>query len=294
MSAKLSPPRLGGGGAFVTLSARSLWRVRMAQGLTRYLFCAACLAGLAASARFVIVPPRVSASAVAGPTAPLPEPAAEGYAVLFVRRYLGWDASRPQLSEQSLASMTGSALAPGAGLILPTSGEQHVEWAEIVQSRPVDPGTHVYTVAAQTDASGLVYLTVGVARKADGRLALDGYPAFVGAPDADAAEPPARAPEVADPALTAVVERALRNYLAGGPEELAADLSSNARVSLPSLNLALESVQRLGWSEDRRSVLAIVQARDTRGARYTLGYELDVADRNGRWEVSAIQMDPQA
>jgi hypothetical protein len=278
----------------VTISARSLWRLRIARGLPRYLLCAACLAGLVASVRFVIAPPRVSAPAVSGPAVPLPEPAAEGYAVLFARRYLSWDASQPQLSEQSLVSMAGPALAPGAGLILPTNGDQHVEWAEVVESRPVDPGTHVYTVAAQTDASGLVYLTVGVTRKSDGHLVLDGYPAFVGAPDADTAEPPARAPEVADQALSAIVERALRNYLAGSPEELAADLSSDARVSLPSLNLVLESVQRLGWSEDKRSVLVVVQARDARGARYTLGYELDVTDRNGRWEVSAIEMDPQA
>jgi hypothetical protein len=247
-----------------------------------------------ASARFAIAPPRVRASAVAEPVVPSLEPAAEGYAVLFARRYLSWDASQPQLSEQSLASMAGTALAPGAGLTLPPSGEQHVEWAEVVQSRPAAAGDHVYTVAAQTDASGLVYLTVGVARKADGRLALDGYPAFVGAPAAGAAEPPTRAPEVNEPALSTVVERALRNYLAGASEELAADLSSTARVSLPGVKLVLESLQRLGWSESGRSVLAVVQARDTRGARYTLGYELDVADRNARWEVSAIQMDPQA
>jgi hypothetical protein len=293
MSAKWSRAGVGAG-ASVTISARSLWRLRIARELPRYLFCAACLAGLAASARFVLAPPRVSASAASGPAVPSLEPAAEGYAVLFARRYLSWDASQPQLSEQSLTPMTGTALAPGAGLSLPASGAQHVEWAEVVQSRPVTAGAYVYTVAAQTDASGLVYLTVGVARELDGRLALDGYPAFVGAPDTDAAEPPTRAPEVNEPALSAVVERALRNYLAGASEELAADLSSGARISLPSVNLALESVQRLAWSEARRSVLAVVQARDTRGARYTLGYELDVTDRNRRWEVSAIQMDPQA
>jgi hypothetical protein len=39
-------------------------------------------------------------------------------------------------------------------------------------------------------------------------------------------------------------------------------------------------------------VLALVQAEDGRGARYTLEYELDVTVTQGRWEVSAIQMDP--
>ena len=33
-------------------------------------------------------------------------------------------------------------------------------------------------------------------------------------------------------------------------------------------------------------------AQDARGARYTLAYELDVAEVAGRWEVAAIQMDP--
>jgi hypothetical protein len=293
MSAERPWTRLGVGPS-VTISARPLWRVRLARGLPRYLLYAACLAGLVASGRFAIAPPRVSASAVAVPAAPAPDPAAEGYAVLFARRYLSWDASQPQLSEQALAPMTGTALAPGAGLTPPASGAQHVEWAEVVQGRRLEVGAHVYTVAVQTDAAGLVYLTVCVVRKADGRLALEGYPAFVGAPDASAAEAPARAGEVSDRALAAVIERALRNYLAGASEELAADLSRYARVSVPNVDLVLEAVQRLGWSGDGRSVLAVVQARDGRGARYTLGYELDVTDANGRWEVSAVQMDPQA
>jgi hypothetical protein len=84
----------------------------------------------------------------------------------------------------------------------------------------------------------------------------------------------------------------LRNYLSGAPEELAADLSDGAHVAVPGITLTLETVQSLVWSEDRRSVLAVAQAHDVRGARYTLGYELDVVDVNGRWEVSAVEMDP--
>ena len=41
-------------------------------------------------------------------------------------------------------------------------------------------------------------------------------------------------------------------------------------------------------------MLAAVQAQDGRGAQYTLAYELDVARAQGRWEVSAVQMDPDA
>ena len=153
-------------------------------------------------------------------------------------------------------------------------------------------GENVYTVAAQTDTAGLLHLTVRVVRRADGSVAIDGYPAFVGAPASGPAQLQTGQAEVGDPQLAIVVERALRNYLAQSPSELAADLASGARVSLPELALSLESVLHLLWSPDRRSVRAVVQARDTRGVQYTLDYELDVSVAGGRWEVGAIQMNP--
>jgi hypothetical protein len=280
-------------GASVTISTRPLWRLRLARSMPRYLLYATCLAGLAASARFTLDPPRASRQAARAPAAAPADLAAEAYAALFARRYLTWNSAQPQLSAQSLAPMTGTTLASAAGLTLPPSGEQSVLWAEVVQSRVVGAGAHVYTVAAQTDTDGLVYLTVGVDRNSDESLVLAGYPAFVGAPQAGPARTAVRLREVTDRALAAVVTRALRNYLAAAPEELAADLSAGARVAVPALGLTLDSVQRLGWSADGRSVLALVQASEARGARYTLGYELDVAEIDGRWEVSAIQMDPR-
>jgi hypothetical protein len=86
--------------------------------------------------------------------------------------------------------------------------------------------------------------------------------------------------------------RALRNYLAGSESELEADLSTAARVSLPGLTLTLESLDSLDWSTPRHTVLAVLRARDGRGAQYTLAYELGVLAVAGRWEVSAIQMNP--
>jgi hypothetical protein len=276
----------------VTIAIRPLWRLRLARNLPRYLLYALCGMGLVASVRVAIAPPRAAPPGVLPSLPPPPDLAAEGFASLFARRYLTWDASQPQVSGQLLAPLTGSGIEPDAGLRLPATGEQRVAWAEVVQVRQAKAGEHVYTVAAQTDTAGLVYLTVGVVRKADGSLALAGYPAFVGAPAAEPAQAPARLVEVTDAALIAVVERALRNYLAASPEELAADLTRDARVAVPDVRLTLESLQRLGWSPDRRSVLALVQAQDARGALYTLGYEIDVAELEGRWEVSAVQMDP--
>jgi Conjugative transposon protein TcpC len=275
----------------VTIATHPLWQIRLAHELPRYLLYALCVAGLAASARFAIAPPR--AVPAAAPSAPSgPDLAAEGYASLFARRYLTWDAAEPEANRRALASLLGSGVEAGAGLRLPPTGEQHVEWVEVVQQREPLPREHVYTVAAQTDAAGLLYLTVAVVRRADGSLALAGYPAFVGAPATGPAQAPARVREVGDPALATVVERALRNYLAASPDELAADLTRGARVSLPDLTLTLQSVAHLNWSPDGHSVVAVVQADDGRGVQYTLDYELDVRVAEGRWEVSAVQMDP--
>ncbi len=278
----------------VTIASRALWRIRLARELPRYLLCAAAVAGLAASARFAIAPPTPHLSDAAAHVPAPPDAAAEAYAALFARRYLTWNSAEPQLSARELEPFVGSGMEPGAGLELPPSGEQQVQWAEVVQARAPAPGEHVYTVAAQTSSAGLLYITVPVVRTATGGLALAGYPAFVGAPASGPAQAAARLREVTDRSLATVVERALRNYLAASSGELAADLAPGARVSLPGLPLTLESMQRLSWAPGADSVLATVAAQDARGARYTLAYELDVEREQGRWEISAVQMDPDA
>jgi hypothetical protein len=256
------------------------------------MLCAMSVAGLAASARYAIAPVRPVGVATSQRQPAPRDRAAEGYAVLFTRRYLTWDAAEPQASARALDAFVGAGMEAGAGLQVPSNGEQRVQWAEVVQERAPAPGEHVYTVAAQTDTAGLLYASVTVMRTAGG-LALGGYPAFVGAPALAVARPGGgHLQEVGDQALATVVERALRNYLAAAAGELAADLSSGAHVSLPGAALTLEAVQRLDWSADRRSVRALVQAQDGRGVQYTLAYELDVVREQGRWDVSAVQMNP--
>ena len=85
-----------------------------------------------------------------------------------------------------------------------------------------------------------------------------------------------------------VLERGLRNYLAGAADELAADLAPGAEVSLPSSGLVLQSLQRPSWAAPG-VVLAVLQARDQRGVQYTLAYEVRVGLQDGRWEISAIE-----
>jgi hypothetical protein len=279
--------------ARVTLAAKPLWRIRLARELPRMLLLGVSFAGLAASARYAISPPRPAVPARARPAAPAQDLAAEGFAQLFARRYLTWEANDPEAHQRSLAPYIGAGIEPGAGLQPPAGGEEQVQWTEVVQERSAAPGERVYTVAAQTDTAGLVYLTVSVARARSGALGLAGYPAFVGAPTSAAPSAGGRLREVSDIALRTVVERALRNYLADAGAELAADLTSGAHVSLPAQALSLEAMQRLDWAaEGGEAVSATVQAQDAHGARYTLAYELDVAQTAGRWEVAAIQMDP--
>ncbi len=278
----------------VTVTTRPLWRIRLARGLPRHLLNALAIAGLLASARFAIDPPRVVL-----PKAllrrPIPEDlAAEGYATLFARSYLTWETQSSEARERALAPFVGPGMDVDAGLQPPASGEQRVQWTQVVQEREPRTGEHVYTIAAQTDTAGLLYLTVSVLRSPGGALALAGYPAFVGPPASGPAQTGAdgRLREVSEPQLSTVVERSLRNYLADSPSELAADLTAGAHVSPPGIELALQSLQSLRWAPGGGAVLALVQAQDQRRAQYTLAYELDVARAQGRWEISAIQMDP--
>jgi hypothetical protein len=255
---------------------------------------ALALVGTLASARFALDPPRavLPAALLRRPVAE--DLAAEGFATLFARAYLTWEAQHPEARERALAPFMGPGMDAGAGLQPPASGEQRVQWTQVVQQRSPLAGEIVYTVAAQTDTAGLLYLTVSVLRKPGGELALASYPAFVGQPASGPAQTDVggHLREVSDPELSTVVERALRNYLAGSSSELAADLASGASVSLPGIELALQSLQSLQWAPGAGAVLALVQAQDQRGASYKLAYELDVLRAQGRWEISAIQMDP--
>ena len=275
----------------MTVSTHPLWLLRAARESPRYLLYLTCLVGLLASARFAIAPPPTRLQIVSRASAGQPDLAGEGFACLFARRYLTWNSAEPHAHALELAELGGRGL-EAADLHLPQSGEQRVLWTEVVQARLAAPGVRIYTVAAETDTDGLVYLTVPVARLPDGRLSLTGYPAFVGPPASAPAQLGGQAREVTDPALLSVIARALRNYLAGSADELAADLTASARVSLPAQPLGLDSVERVNWSGDERSVLALVRAEDRRGVQYTLGYELDVTQSQGRWAVSAVQMDP--
>lgn len=278
--------------AKVTVTPRPMWRISLARELPRYLVQAAAVMGLLASARFALAPPKPPIVHSSPSSSALVDRAAEGFASLFARRYLTWNAGDLEAHRLALAPYLNSSMEAEAGLQPPERGEQRVLWTEVVQARIASTGEHVYTIAVQTDSVGLLYLTVSVVREASGGLALGGYPAFVGAPAWTGAVSPGHLREVEDAALTTVVRRAMRNYLVGAESELDADLAVGAHVSLPPVPLTLQALDSLEWSPGGRSVRAVVRARDQRDTQYTLGYELDVVSSAGRWEISAIQMNP--
>jgi hypothetical protein len=264
----------------------------MSAALTRWVVYATAVAGLAASARFAIAPPRP-------PAAPAPvverrDLAAEGFASQLARGYLTFDGDRPDAHRAQLASFVGDQLDPDLGLRAPPQRVQRVRWTQVVQSRTGADGSRVYTIATQTDRAGLLYLSVDVARGRDHALRLDGYPALVGAPlsAAAAVAPEGTQREVADRGLRATCQRALRNYLARAADNLNADLTADASVALPGLSLSLHRLTALQWAPDGASVLASVEASDGDGVSYTLRYELDVRRVDKRWEIAAIQTDP--
>lgn len=276
--------------ATVTVSAQPLWRIRLVRLLPRYALYALCIWGVLASARYAIAPPRPLM--LRTPQVEAPDRAAEAFACLFARRYLSWNAAAPQPYEASLVPLVGEGSAATMATQLPSGGSQRAQWVQIVQEQRGALGGRLYTVAAQTDSEGLLYISVGVLRERSGALALAGYPAFVGAPASAPADDVVEGlRDVQDAALVAVLERALRNYLADDASQLAADLTEAANVSLPTLPLTLDGVEQLKWLPAGGSVLAELRASDGRGARYTLAYQLEVARVSGRWEVSAIETD---
>ena len=278
--------------AGVRLETRSLRRLRLSAGLTRWVVYLAAGVGIAATARFAIAPPRPARPPAAAVVSD--DRGAEGFATLFARSYLTWDAAAPAAHQQGLAGFVGTGIDPDVGLGPPPRGAQRVAWAEVVQSRSAGPGEHVYTVAAETGGSAPEYLSVDVVRDGAGELRLGRYPAFVGPPlvaPATALDAGAGA-EVTDVGVTTVVGRALRNYLAGSAQNLAADLAPGAVVATPAEHLTLDRLADLRVGR-AGGVLATVGAHDAAGTTYTLTYQLDLQSTGGRWLVGAIQTDPR-
>jgi hypothetical protein len=278
------PPR-----ARVTIESRRLWSLRASLAATRWLLYAAACAGIAASVRNAVDP------AIARPAPPpLPRaPAASNaagvwFALRFARAYLTWSEDLTG-HERALAPFLGADANPDAGLAPALGSSEAVEWEAIAAAHAAGNAQEDYTVAVATPTRAVRYLALAVGDNGGRAPTLLRYPALVGAPAVGPAGnlDGAGLQTLDDPALAAVLERALGNYIAASGENLAADLAPGARVEPIARGLSLRSVVRLAV-EGAHKVLATVLATDPDGNAFTLGYEVSVTQVGGRWEITQI------
>ncbi len=233
--------------------------------------------------------------------APRREPATDPYdapsqdfALQFARAYLSYDAAHPGARARALAPYIGGGQLAAAAGFTPVRGRQLVRWVDVASDQPALAGGRVITVAASVSTQRLpLYLAVSVEHPRGQPLRMLGYPSLVGAPSiAPPAAAPAREP-VSDPALVQVVDRVLRNYLAGSTPDLEADLGPDAQVTLPTTRLRLDEVQQLLWlgAPGSGAVLATLTATASDGATFTLTYELGI-ERRERPYVDFIEVVP--
>jgi hypothetical protein len=274
--------------AHVTLEPRRLRSVRASLSATRWLLWAVALAGILATARNLIAAPH-ERTVVRSVSSPARSAGAQWLALSFTRAYLTWSAD-PSLHEQELSPFLAAGDDPDAGLRPAGGSTEAPRWLAIAAERDRPGGEIDYTVAASLGGGALRDVAVALKPTPGGDYVLARYPALVAAPQprpAGALDGPGL-PTVTNPAVTAVLERALRNYVDGSADNLDADLAPGATVVAAAPGLSLRSVVRLA-AEPSGGVLATVLASDRDGDLFTLAYELSLRPLAGRWEITEIQ-----
>ena len=262
-------------------------RLRWRWSHNRYLLTALVVVG------FVVVVWRMAdpPSRVVVRSAPVAarDAGAEDLARQFTTAFLSFDAQDQAARQRALRQLVGSEQLTSDSF-LPGRGERTVTATTVAAAAPVADGTR-YVVAADADHGPRLFLAVTVSRDSTGALALVGQPALVGGPlHADARVPPA-GPAVDDPAVEAVAERALGNYLAANATNLSADLAPGAVVSTPPV--ALRLVRVLGLAQDGPgAVAAQALVRGAAGEQLSLTYHLGVGQAGGRWVITQIDTNP--
>lgn len=222
----------------------------------------------------------------------VPDPGAQDLARQYAQAFLSFDASDPQRRADHLQALTMSGDV-AAEVFRPGTGSRTITDTSIVQATRHTGGGIRYVVAASSHGGPRIYLAVTVGRDTDGRLAVVGAPAIVGGPILAKAAQGGVGRQVGDPAVLAVTERALGNYLAGSTDNLAADVATDAVISVPDIPVRLVRVLAQQTEPGARSavvVTALVQGPD--GEQLQLAYELLLAQEGGRWVVGAINDDP--
>jgi hypothetical protein len=271
--------------ARVTLHHRRLWTTRVGLGLTRWVLYIVAAVGVTATARNAIdrpVPRTVVISAK-----PASDARFSWFALSFARAYLAWSGN-PLVHQASLSQFVSPTTDRDVGLTPAPASSQRVAWVGIAAERTGPARLHVYTVAVSTQR-GVRYLAVAVTRGSAGLPVLARYPSLVAAPaiDESAALDGGSLPTVTNGGASAVLKRALRNYVGGSAENLAADLAPRAAIQPVGPGLTLSAVVRLAL-EPSGAVLATLRASDSTGDVFTLAYQISLRESHGRWEITRI------
>jgi hypothetical protein len=269
---------------------------RLGRALLWLLVMVLLLRGLAS-----VLEPREPARPVQAPRpAPTwPDDEARAFAADFARAYLSVSPNHADASARAVRAFAGPEL---AATIAPVYGEraprQAVTSVMVARTARLDARHALVTMAATVEgAPGTRYLTVPVARDGTGGLVVSDLPSFAGGPARTSLEPTSSEPLAVSErvAITPVVSRFLRAYLAGDASGLEYLVPAGVRIDAPAHGLQLVDVGELvlagPGSGRERLVLAAVRARDAvSGGVFSLRYRLRLVRRD-RWYVAAVNND---
>ncbi len=213
----------------------------------------------------------------------------EDFAQAYARVYLTYDGQHLSRRERALRPFLPGGMDADAGLIPPAGESQRVVFTRIAGVAGGRGEERLVTVAAVVGRR-TVYLAVPVASGHRGALELAGYPAIVAPPDRARPALPVLE-DVADPAVRQVAARAVRNYLGGATLNLRADLAPGASLAPLDAALSVRSVDQVAWADASQSgdVAVTVEAADSRGAVWTLTYDVGLERAQGRVAVTFIE-----
>ena len=237
------------------------------------------------------------------PVAQAPRPAltwpdddARAFAADFARAYLSYSPKHADASARAVQAFAAPELASSiAPEYAERAPQQAVGSVVVARTARLDARHALVTVAATVEgASGTRYLTVPVARDEAGGLVVSDLPSFAAAPARASLEHAATEPLPASEraAITPVVARFLRAYLAGDASALEYLVPAGVRIHAPAPGQQLVDVGELvlaaPGSGREPLVLAAVRARDAAsGGVFSLRYRLRLVRRD-RWYVAAV------
>jgi hypothetical protein len=178
----------------------------------------------------------------------------------------------------------------------------------VVSSRVIEPGYWAVTVAASVDEAmvgggwqpvGTWFLEVGVVRDQEARLSVVSEPAIVAQPAPIAnppgiAGPPLGSPNSEDEELISTAEGFLRALLAGGGD-ISRYLAPGTRIAAvspaPFTDVRIDQAAVTAGHHVTRVRASVVATTDDDG-EVAISYELTLAERAGRWEVTGMSGAP--